>query len=115
MSRIFAVHEYVLKPGVDESAFERAIRQAEKQGLLSLPGLVEHSFLKGLKGHRKGSYAAIWVFESRAAWERLWGTPDHPIGKQKYPDNWKVWEDEVLAAFLDREPDTIAFTDYEEL
>ena len=115
MSRIFAVHEYVLKPGVDVSEFERAIRQADQRGLLVLPGLVDHFFLKGLKGCRNGCYAAIWVFENRAAWERLWGTPDHPIGKQDYPSNWKVWEDEVLAPFLDREPDTITYTDYEEL
>jgi hypothetical protein len=76
MPRILTVHEYVLKAGVDESELERAIRQADKQGLLSLPGLVEHSFLKGLKGHRKGAYAAIWVYESRSAWEKAWGTPD---------------------------------------
>lgn len=113
MSKIFAVHEYVLKPGVDESEFERALRQAEDRELLVLPGLVEHYFLKGIKGHRSGSYAALWVFESRSAWERLWGTVDHPISMQGYPANWKVWEDEVLGPFLDREPDTITFTDYE--
>lgn len=113
--RVFGIHEYVLKPGVDEREFERAIRQAEKRGLLRLPGLVDHYLLKGLKGHRRGHYAAIWVFESREAWESLWGSPDHPLGKQDYPANWKVWEDEVLAALLDRDPDAITFTDYEEL
>jgi heme-degrading monooxygenase HmoA len=114
MSRILAVHEYVLKPDADENEFEQAIRQAERQGLLALPGLVEHRFLKGLKGHRKGSYAAIWVYESRSAWEQLWGTPDHSVSKQNYPENWKAWEHEVLAAFLDRDPDAITFTAYEE-
>ena len=29
--------------------------------------------------------------------------------------DWKVWEDEVLVPLLDREPDTITYTDYEEL
>ena len=109
------MHEYVLKPDADGSQFERAIRQADARGLFVLPGLIDHYFLKGLKGCRKGCYAAIWVFESQATWERLWGTPEHPIGKQDYPPNWKVWEDEVLAPFLEREPDTITYTDYEEL
>ncbi len=113
--KIFAIHEYVLKPGVVEHEFERAIRAAEEGGLLQLPGLLDHYFMKGLKGDRKGYYAAIWVFESRGAWESLWGTPDHPVGKEDFPANWKVWEDQVLAPFLDRDPNTITFTDYEEL
>ena len=115
MAKIFGVHEYVLKPGVDVREFEAAILQAEERGLLVLPGLVEYHFLKGLKGRRNGSYVAIWVFESRTAWERLWGTPEHPIDKRDYPPNWKVWEDGVLAPFLDCEPDRIMYTDYEEL
>lgn len=115
MPRIFGIHEYVLKPGVDHDQFERAVRQAEELGLFKLPGLLDHYFLKGLKGYRKGCYAAIWVFESREAWENLWGTPDHPVGKQDYPRNWQVWEKQVLTPLLDREPDAITFTDYEEL
>lgn|SRR5574340_873592 len=114
MPRIFGIHEYVLKPGVDGKDFEQAIRHAEARGLFKLPGLVERYFLKGIKGERTGSYAAIWVFESRGAWEGLWGTPDQPLTKRDYPENWKVWENEVLTPFLDREPDAIAFTDYEE-
>ncbi len=115
MARIFGIHEYMLKPGVNENEFERAIQKAEERGLFKLPGLVDHYFLKGLKGRRRGCYVAIWVFESRKAWEGLWGTPDHPITKPDYPRQWKVWEDQVLAPFLDRDPDTITFTDYEEL
>lgn len=115
MPGIFGIHEYVLKPAVDESEFEQALRRAEQRGLLKLPGLVNHYFLKGLKGHRRSCYAAIWVFESREAWERLWGTPERPLSKRDYPGNWKIWEDEVLAPFLDRDPDGIVFTDYEEL
>jgi hypothetical protein len=100
---------------VDVSELERAIRQADERGLLVLPGLVDHYFLKGPKGCRNGCHAAISVFKSRAAWERLWGTPDDPIGKQEYPSNWKVWEDEVLAPFLNLEPNAIIYTDYEEV
>jgi len=115
MARIFAVHEYVLKAGADPEVFQRAIHAAEERGLFRLPGLVDHYFLKGIKGRRRASYAALWVFESREAWERLWGTPECPLTKQDYPPNWKVWEEEVLASFLDGDPDQIVFTDYEEL
>ena len=112
---MFGIHEYVLKPGEDEYEFQRAVRQAEGRGIFKLPGLVDHCFLKGIKGERIGSYAAIWVFESREAWEQLWGTLEQPLRKQDYPENWKVWEEEVLAPFLDRQPDTITFTAYEEV
>ena len=30
------------------------------------------------------------------------------------PDNWKVWEREILAPFLAEDPDAIRFTTYEE-
>ncbi len=115
MPRIISIHEYILKSGVDEQGFERAIREAEKRGLLRLPGLLEHHFVKGIRGLRKGCYAAIWVYESRKAWERLWGKPDRPPTKEEYPENWKVWEDQVLAPFLRQDPDRINFTAYEEL
>ena len=28
---------------------------------------------------------------------------------------WKVWENEILAPLLNRDPDTIRFTSYEEI
>jgi hypothetical protein len=115
MSKVMSVHEYVLLPGIDERRFEQSIRQARERGLLRLPGLLEHHFLKGIKGSRNGCYAAIWIYESREAWERLWGTPDHPRRRQDYPENWKIWEEEVLAPFLSLDPDRIVFTAYEEL
>ncbi len=115
MPKIISVHEYVLRPGVDEIQFENAIQKAHKSGLLKLPGLVEYKFVKGIKGSRKGYYAAIWVYESRQAWEKLWGSAENPRKKQDYPENWKVWEDEVLAPFLSQDPDRIEFTAYEEL
>ena len=82
---------------------------------MKLPGLVEYHFMKGIKGSRSGYYAAIWIYESREAWERIWGTPEHPIRKEGYPENWKIWEEEIVMPFLDREPDKIELTAYEEL
>ncbi|KPK82449.1 MAG: hypothetical protein AMS25_02405 [Gemmatimonas sp. SM23_52] len=115
MAKIVSIHEYHLKPGVETEQFEQALREASQRGLFELPGLVKHRFLKGIRGSRRGEYAALWVYESRAAWERLWGPVYRPRPKHDYPDNWRIWEDEVLAAFLDRDPDRIRFTAYEEL
>lgn len=115
MSQVISIHEYALKPDVDERRFERAIRGARESGLLRLPGLVRCHFVKGIRGARRGRYAAIWVYESRQAWEDLWGPLDRPRGKQAYPENWRTWEDEVLTPFLAQDPDRITFTAYEEL
>ncbi len=113
MPEIISVHHYSLRPGVDGEAFERALRSARESGLLRLPGLIEQRFLRGVKGSRQGSFAALWVYESREAWERLWGSAARPRPRKDYPENWKVWEKEILAPFLDREPDRIEFTAYE--
>jgi len=115
MGRVISIHEYELRPGVRPADFERTLHDAERRGLLDLPGLVAHHFLRGLKGARRGAYAAIWIFESREAWERLWGTPAAPRPASQYPENWKVWENVVLAPFLAQHPDTIRFTSYQEV
>ena len=115
MVKVISVHEYELKPDVGDADFERAIHDAERRGLLDLPGLVGHHFLKGLKGARRGRYAAIWIFESRDAWERLWGTVEAPRPATEYPETWKLWENTILAPLLNQDPDTIRFTSYEEI
>jgi len=65
MALVISVHEYELKPDVDEAAFENAIRDPERRGLFNLPGLTSHYFLRGFKGHRRGTYAALshWIKE----------------------------------------------------
>lgn len=90
MAKVISVHEYEPKPRVLEADFERALHDAERRSLLDLPGLVGHHFLRGLKGVRRGAYAAIWIFKSRQAWERLWGAPQAPRPAADYPENWKV-------------------------
>src|SRR6266540_4947811 len=115
MAVIISIHEYVLRPGADESRFEQAFQGAAARGLFRLPGLVGHHLVRGIKGLRHGGYAAIWVYENRAAWERLWGTLEQPRAAKDYPATWQVWENEVLAPFLSQDPDRIAFTAYEEL
>jgi len=115
MARVISVHEYELRPDVQEVDFERALHEAKRSGLFDLPGLTGHHFLRGLKGARRGAYTAIWIFESREAWERLWGTVEAPRPAGEYPENWKVWENTILAPFLTQDPDTIRFTSYEEV
>lgn len=115
MPRVISVHEYILKPDADEKHFEQSVQRARDDEVLHLPGLVDYYLVKGIKGPRRGCYATIWVYESREAWERLWGHPDSPRPRQDYPDNWKTWEEQVLAPFLAQDPDTIRFTSYQEI
>lgn len=112
MPRIISIHEYVLKPEADEALFEAAVREAEEAGWLDLPGLIEHYFLRGIRGTREGQYAMIWVYESEEAWARLWGPVGQPVRKEEYPENWQQWEEGVLSPFLTEEPDKISFTSY---
>ena len=115
MSKVICIHEYILKPDVSEQRFVEAILSAKERGLLRLPGLVDYYLVKGIRGFRNDCYAAVWIYESKEAWESLWGPRDKPINKTDYPKNWKVWEDDVLSPFLDQDPDKIKFTSYQEL
>jgi hypothetical protein len=115
MSKVISIHEYILKPDVSERRFEDAILNAKERGLLRLPGLVDYHLVKGIKGFRNGLYAAVWIYESKEAWESLWGRADKPLSKADYPQSWKVWEHEVLFPFLDEDPDKIRFTSYLEV
>jgi hypothetical protein len=115
MARVISIHEYDLKPGIEASAFERALRDAERQRLFDLPGLCEHYFLRGMKGARASCYTAIWIYKSRAAWEALWGPLDASRPPADYPANWKIWENTILAPLLTQHPDAIRFTSYEEV
>lgn len=110
---IVSVHHYELAESATDRAFRDAVREAERRDLFDLPGLVEYRFLCGIKGVRKGGYAAVWTYESREAWEDLWGPIEDPISKDEYPESWTVWEDELLASVLDGDPDEIEYTSYE--
>jgi hypothetical protein len=113
MGRMISIHEYELKPGLEAIDFEQAIKGARDQGMLQIPGLRAFHFLRGVRGNRRGRYAAIWIYESREAWEELWGSVGQPIDRESYSHPWKVWEDEVLAPFLVSDPDAVLFTAYE--
>ncbi len=113
-ARIVSVHEYELRDGVSEDQFLRTAKEAQSRGLFDLPGLIHYRLLRGVKGARRGSFAAIWVYESRTAWEALWGPPEAPKTRANYPPTWRVWEDELLAPLLKRDPDRVRYTSYEE-
>lgn len=115
MDKVISIHYYELKSGISPEIFELAIKNARQRSLFNLPGLSRFHFLKGIRGHRQGKYAAIWIYELADDWVKLWGPPDHPNPKQAYPDNWKIWEDEILSPLLEGDPDKIDFTSYEEI
>jgi hypothetical protein len=115
MPPVVSVHEYRLRPSADPMEFERAFAQARRRGLFALPGLRDARLLRTLRGTGGHAYAALWTYESREAWEALWGPPGAPAPKQAYPDAWHEWEEVVLAPFLDREPDAVEYAAYEEI
>ena len=94
--------------------FEMAVADARNRGLFNLPGLVAHHFLKHIRGTRKAAYTAVWVYEDRKVWEKLWGTVDNPIKKENYPEKWKIWENQILAPLLAQDLDHIYYAAYEE-
>jgi len=103
---IYALHEHELKPQADEVLYNKEISNA--LGDLTIPGLLHAAHLKGIKGKRSSKYAILWIFESETALMDNFGTPDNP----KLPEKRLHYENNVLAPFLDRHPDTINFTDY---
>jgi hypothetical protein len=114
MTKIISIHEYKLKDGVSIQQFEAAVDDAHKAELFSLPGLIEYRFLKCIRGTRGVEFAAIWIYENRESWEKLWGNVDRPVRKVDYPEKWKIWEDEILAPLLAQDPDRIEYAAYEE-
>ncbi|MBN2366837.1 MAG: hypothetical protein EH225_13385 [Calditrichaeota bacterium] len=115
MSRIISIHEYSLKPGVSVNSFEKSISSARERGILKLPGLENYSLMKGIRGARRNQYAALWIYRDLSSWEKLWGPLDNPFKKEKYPENWKKWENEIIGPYLTGDPDKISFTSYQEL
>lgn len=112
--RVISIHEYSLRSDIQRADFEQAVERARARGLPHLEGLLEHYLLKGIKGARQDRYASMWIYADRAAWEALWGSPDHPLPPSQYPQSWLAWE-ETLRPYLDRPPDEVTFTAYEAL
>ena len=112
MARIVAVHELDLKPGVDHAEFERVVREATAGLERAMPGLHQRLFLLGYKAARKGEYAMLWVFESRAALEAMFGTEHDP---KPGPEAFVRYEAAIGPYLAAPRPDLIRFTDYEEI
>lgn len=108
-----SVHEYDLAEDVTEDQFREALREAEERDLFEIEGLADHRFVYGLRGTRAGKFAAIWFWESREVWEKLWGPVGEPVPKEDYPANWKIWEDEILEPLLSSDPDKLRYTAYQ--
>ena len=112
MPRVVAVHELDLKPGVDRTEFERVVRREVADLGRHMPGLVERRFLVGYRAARKGEFAMLWVFESPAALEALFGTETDP---RPGPDAFVRYEAAIGPYLAAPRPDLIRYTDYLEL
>lgn len=111
---MISVHEYDLAPGKTRDDFVEAVRSAEDRKLFEIEGLRDHEFLLGVRGAGAGKPAALWRWESRRAWEELWGPADDPKPPSEYPEKWTKWE-ALLEPILSEDPDEIRFTSYREL
>jgi hypothetical protein len=110
---IISIHHYELAESVTDQEFHDAVCKAEQRGLFDLPGLVEYQFLQGIKGTRKEGHTALWTYESRQAWQALWGPSEDPVSQDEYPDKWQRWEENLLAPLIPGNPDNIDHTSYE--
>ena len=108
------MHEYILRTDVKEVDLENAVQEAHRHGLLQFAGIEEYHFVRCIRCAQSDCYGTIWNYESKEAWEMLWGSAGKPLSREDYPEKWKVWEQEVLAPFLEDDPDKIRFTAYEE-
>ena len=104
---IYAIHEHKLRPGVNIARYENAVTAAIQQ--MKVVGLLQAIHLKGFGGKRPGKYAVLWIFESAEALILNFGTPE----ARKFPPDWLYYENVILAQYLDRDPDTIDYTDYD--
>ncbi len=103
---IYAIHEHELRSGVDIARYESDVAAALQQ--MKVPGLLQVVHLKGFHGKRVDSYAVVWIFENAEALTLNFGAPE----QRKFPADWFYYETVVLAPYLDRDPDTIDYTDY---
>lgn len=111
---VVSVHHYELAKSAAPSDFREAVSEAVDRGLFDeVPGLIEYRIGRGIRGARTGEFAAVWVYESEAAWTEVWGPVGDPVAKTEYPDPWLTWEEELLTPVLADDPDAIEYTSYE--
>lgn len=103
---IYAVHEHELRPGIDTARYESDVAATLQQ--MKVPGLLQAIHLKGFGGKRSNKYAVLWLFENAEALTQNFGTSE----ARKFPPDWLYYENVILAQYLDRDPDTIDYTDY---
>ena len=95
MAKIYSVHEFELRPGVDPAEFERVFRE-EVAPAPSLPGF-RMSLLKSNRGARDGKFAALLEIEDEGTRNRYF-----PRGEE---------ESEEYQRFMKQHPDTAASWD----
>jgi len=71
MGRIISIHEYDLKPGLTSSSLSKPCATL-KHGVAPAPRARGSLFCQRGERCPPRAYAALWIYESREAWERLW-------------------------------------------
>jgi hypothetical protein len=111
---IVSIHQYELADSASPTDFRDAVTMAVDENLFdAIPGLVDYRIGRGIKGSRTDQFAAVWVYESKASWEAVWGPVDDPVPKPAYPDAWLRWEDDLLDPVLADDPNNIEYPSYE--
>lgn len=111
---ITSIHHYELAESAEPSDFFEAVSAAMDRELFeNIPGLVDYQIGHGIRGGRTEKFVAVWMYEDLEAWTDVWGPVGDPVPKSEYPDEWLIWEDELLEPILAENPDEIEFTSYE--
>ena len=110
MAKIYSLHDYELRPGVDPAEFERVFR--EEVAPAPLPPGFRVSLLKSNRGARDGKFAALLEIEDQETRDRYF-----PRGEElsdefhrfmgQHPDTAASWD---RLRSLTLEPET--YTDY---
>jgi len=66
-----------------------------------------------VKRARTREFAAVWTYESRAAWTGLWGPPEDTVPKSDHPERRRSRDADRLAPLLVGDSDDIEYTSCE--
>jgi hypothetical protein len=114
MGKILSLHIYSLRKGIMADDFRRRVLKYLEKQFKGVPGLQRWALLRGMRGEHEGKYALLWIYPSRADWETTWGPVNRPKRPHEYPSQWRLWE-AFLAPLIDRKPDRVLFTAFEEV
>jgi hypothetical protein len=95
VAKVFSLHEFELRPGVEPAELERVFR-AEVAPSPSLPGF-RASLLRGDRGERDGRFLVLMEMESEGTRDRYFPEPDGRSEEflrfmEQHPDTAAAWD-----------------------